>query len=179
MLFFKYLIKNRYAKEDGFTLVELLLYAALSALFLTALSIFFALLLESRAKDEAISEVDQQGLQILQIVRQTVRNAEAINSPAPGVSGSTLSLDVLASPNDPTIFNESSGIFTIAEGAGSPIALNNNRVTISNLLFQNLSRPSTPGTVRIQFTLSYQNPSNRNEFRYQKTFFGGTTLRQP
>jgi len=52
-------------------------------------------------------------------------------------------------------------------------------VTVSGLTFQNLSRSATPGTVRIQFTLTHVNPAGRNEYSFAKTFIGSATLRQP
>jgi len=60
----------------------------------------------------------------------------------------------------------------IKEGSGSAVSLTNNLVQVSGLTFQNLSRPSTPGSVQVSFTVSRLNPNNRNEFNYQRTFTG-------
>lgn len=171
-------MKNNHS-QSGFTLVELLLYVAISSVLLLAISFFLQTLLESRIKNQTIAEVEQQGLQVMQMITQTTRNAEAITLPAQGASASSLTLDVITAVNDPTIFDLSSGTIRITEGAGSAIVLTNSRIVASALTFQNLSRASTPGTVRIQFTLTHQNPEGRNEYSFAKTFIGSATLRQP
>lgn len=166
-------------ERRGFTLVELLLYVSIAGIIFLSLSSFLASFLESRVKNETIAEVEQQGLQIMQLITQTARNAEAINSPSVGTSASTLSLDVVTGANDPTIFDLSSGVVRITEGAGSATSLNNSSVSASGLTFYNLSRASTPGIVRIQFTLTHSNPESRNEYNYSKTFVSSAALRQP
>jgi Tfp pilus assembly protein PilW len=161
----------------GFTLIELLLYTAISATLLLAISIFLSMLLQSQTKNQTIVEVEQQGTMAMQIITQTIRNATAINSPAQGTSASLLSENVLDISKSPTIFDLLSGVLRIKEGAGSAISLTNNRVAVSNLTFQNLSRPGTPGTIRIQFTVSYINLGGRNEYNYTKTFLGSASIR--
>lgn len=168
-----------YQAQKGFTLIELLLYVGLSSVLLISISVFMASLVESRVKNQTIAEVEQQGLQAMQIITQIARNAEAITSPTIGSSGSSITLDVITGANDPTIFDTSGGVLRIKEGSGSPVELTNSRVTVSGLLFSNLSRASTPGIVRIQFTLSYVNNLGRNEFDYSKTFISSASLRHP
>lgn len=165
--------------RSGFTLIELLLYVTLAGIMLTATSVFLAEILESRVRNQAINEVEGTARHIIQTITQTLRNAEAVNSPSIGASSSSLSLNVLAAPNDPTIFDLSSGVLRVAEGAGAPVALNGILVTVSSLTFYNLSRSSTPGTVRAEFTLAHRNPENREEYDYSKTFYASGTLRYP
>lgn len=166
-------------KLRAFTLVEVLLYVSISSVMLLSASLFLSTLLESRIKNQTIAEVEQQGLQVMQIIAQTARNAEAIISPAQGTSASSLTLDVITAASDPTVFDLSSGAIRITEGVGAAVALTNSRVTASALTFQNLSRASTPGTLRIQFTLTHVNPDGRNEYAFAKTFTASATLRQP
>src|SRR3989344_8594659 len=82
--------------KNGFTLVELLLYVAISSVILLVTSLFLSVLLESRIKSQVIAEVEQQGAQVMQIMTQSIRNAETINSPAQGVSGASLSINTIA-----------------------------------------------------------------------------------
>ena len=163
----------------GFTLIELLLYVGTVSVMLLIISVFLSLLIESRIKNQTIAEVEQQGLQVMEIITQIARNAESINTPGQGASAPSLSLDVITPGNDPTVFDLSGNTIRITEGAGSPIALTNTRVIASGLTFQNLSLTGTPGTVRIQFALIHLNLSGRNEYAFTKTFIGSATLRQP
>lgn len=173
------LIMKKNHSQTGFTLIELLLYVAISSVMLLAISFFLQTLLESRIKNQTIAEVEQQGLQAMQIITQTARNAEAITFPITSTSASSLTLDVLSITNDPTVFDLSNNKIRITEGVSSPVELTNSRVTVSGLTFQNLSRAVTPGTIRIQFTITHVNPAGRNEYSFTKTFTGSATLRQP
>ncbi len=163
----------------GFTLIELLLYVGIASIMLLVISTFLSTLLESRVKNQTIAEVEQQGVQVMQMITQTLRNADTINSPTAGVSAASLSVNTYTSINNPTVFDLSGGVIRIKEGTGAVVSLTNTRVTASALNFQNLSRTSTPGTMRISFTLAQVNPSGRNEYNFTKTFIGSATLRQP
>ncbi|MFC1645112.1 PilW family protein [Patescibacteria group bacterium] len=170
-------LKNIKTKK-GFTLVELLLYVSIASAMMFSLVAFAMMTVESNVKNQAVIDVEQQGVQIMQLVKQVIRNSEGINSPAQGVSSGTISMDVVNVGDDPTIFDVSSGVFRITEGVGSAIDITNSRVTVSGLSFYNLSRTDTPGVVRIQFTITHNNPEGRNEYDYSKTFYGTASLRQ-
>lgn len=168
---------NDIFEKRGFTLIELLLYVGLSAMVLLSLSIFISTLLQSRVKNQAILEVEGQGRQVMEIIVQEIRGAQNINSPARGDNSSALSLDVVDALSNPTIFSLSGGAIKIQKGAGSAIDLTSSFVTASNLSFFNLSKLDTPGIIEIEFTLSYINPENRQEYDYVKSFYGSASLR--
>jgi len=171
--------KNNKKILSGFTLIELLLYIAISSLMLLMISFFLMMIIQSRIKNQTMSEVEQQGLQVMQIIKQTIRNAESIISPSQGETSTTLNLDVINVADDPTIFDSSGGVIRITEGVGSPISLTNSKVMVSNLSFRNLSRANTPGIIRIRFTLEYINSTDRNEYSFTKNFYGSASLRYP
>jgi prepilin-type N-terminal cleavage/methylation domain-containing protein len=163
--------------RSGFTLIELLLYIVILVIILSAVSALLFGILQSRVKNQTVAEVEQQGIQVMQIITQTLRNATAISSPGAGASSPTLSINTTTVANNPTVFDLSGGVIRITEGLGSSVALNNALVTASGLTFQNLTGSSTPGTIRITFTLTRLNPSGRNEYDYVQTFYGSATLR--
>lgn len=171
---------HRHKKPSrGFTLIELLLYVSIASIMLLVTFLFLSTLLESRVKNQTIAEVDSQGVQVMQLMTQTIRNANGINTPATSTSASTLALSATSTQYTPTVFDLSSGVVRMAEGAGSAVPLTNVRVVVSGLTFSNLSGSSTPGVVRVQFTLTVVNNSGRNEYNYSKTFIGSAALRQP
>ena len=161
----------------GFTLIELSLYIAIIGIILAAVSALLFGILQSRVKNQTVAEVEQQGIQVMQIITQTLRNATAINSPGTGASSSTLSVNTTIIANNPTVFDLSGGVIRITEGAGSSVTLNNALVTASGLTFQSLTGSGTPGTIRITLALTRLNPSGRNEYDYVQTFYGSATLR--
>ncbi len=163
--------------KKGFTLIELLLYVSIIGTIVFASAGFLSLLMQTRVKNQVISEVEQQGMQVMQIITQTGRNAEIINSPSLGGSAASVSFGMITPVDSPTVFDLSSGVIRIKEGVGTAVSLTNSRITASGLSFQNLSRTGTPGTIRIQFTLTYNNSSGRNEYNFTKTFYETATLR--
>jgi len=171
----KWKLENGRAR--GLTLIELLLYVGLASALLLSVSLFLSLLLQARIKHQAIVEVDQQGVQALQLILQTARNAEDVTAPAQGASGASLALDVVPAAADPTVFDVAAGALRVREGGAAAVPLTNARVTASGFSVQNLSAPGTPGTVRVRFTLTYVSPSDRSEFRYEQTFVGSASLR--
>lgn len=168
---------KRIVNQSGFTLVEILLYLAISSFILLSVSGFVSASMRARAQSKVIAEVEQQGERIAQVISQTVRNSRGINAPAVGTSGSSLSVATTVSATNPTIFNLSGGNVTITEGSGSALPLNNNLVTISGLTFQNVSMASTPGSVRVQFTISYNTASQDKVYQYSKVFYATASVR--
>ncbi len=170
-----YFIKKN--KEPGFTLVEIVLYMAIFMGILITASSIYNTAIQSRAKSQTISEVEQQGAQAIQLMTQTIRDATAINSPSTGASATSLSVNVVSGANSPTIFDLSAGQLRIKEGVATAVPLNNTRVTASSLIFYNQSRASTKGIISFQFTLTHVNPSSLQEYTYSKVFYGSASLR--
>ncbi len=161
----------------GFTLIELLLYLSISSILLLVTSLFLSTLLESRVKNQTIAEVEQQGIQVMQLITQSVRNAKVINSPTQGNVANVLSINTIFIGANPTIFESYLGGIRVKEGPSLITPLTNSRVTVSSLSFSNLSRAGTPGIIRIQFTLTANNPTGRNEYSFSKVFIGSASLR--
>lgn len=157
-------------KYAGYTLIELLLYISMIGVLLTAVTMYFGTSIEARVKNESIREVDEQGAAALELIAQTVRNADAITLPAVAGNGPQLTLTVPTGALSPTIFDLSSGALRIKEGAAAAVPITNSKVTVSSLNFKNLSRPSTPGVVQVRFIVSRVNTANRNPYDYSKIF---------
>lgn len=157
-------------KQGGFTLIELLLYVAIVGSLLTSITFFFGMVVESRVKNQTIAEVNDQGVAAIDYISQTIRNATSITAPAAAGSGSSLTLVVPTGSLSPTVFNLNGTTLQVTEGTGSAVALTGANVQVTGLTFKNLTRSGTGGQVQVSFTLSRVNPSNRNEYDYQKTF---------
>jgi len=165
--------------KKGFTLIEMLLYLAILSVVVLALSSFLLLSYTSRVKGGVIAEVEQQGSQTMSIIAQNIRNAQSITAPIAGISSNSLTLTEFTGAVSPSIFDQSGNTLRITEGAAIPINITSNRVIVSSLNFQNLSRPNTPGIVQIKFTLTHVNPDNRGEYIYSKSFTSTASLRWP
>ena len=163
----------------GISLIELLLYITVLSAVLLMLAMFLSFLVSSRIKNQSIADVNQQGLQVMQLVTQTIRNAKTIDFPGIGATSSSLSMTMHDPFLSPTVFESTSGTVTIKEGSSEVIPLTNSHVAVSDLVFQNISSiTSTERVVRISFTVDYKNTSGRNENSFTKSFIGSATLRQ-
>lgn len=170
--------KNIYSQQTGFTLIELLLYMVLVGIILSATTSFFIITADSRVKSQSVNEVEQQGVQVMNYILQSIRNAEGISAPTIGVTATQLTLTSQTSTLNPTVINLNGTVIETKESTAATVPLTTDEVQASSLSFKNLSRPSTPGTVQVSFTLSRTNPANKNIYKYQKTFISTGTIRQ-
>jgi len=162
----------------GFTLIEFLLYITIVAtVVLIAGGIGLNVLL-GKAKLSALQEVSQNARFSIEKIAYEVRNAEAINSPAPGLASSTLSLQMAVAGVNPTVFDLSNGVLRIQEGTSDAINLTSSEVTVSSVQFLNVSYSGTPGTVRVEMTVTFTNPDNRQEYTVEQTFYTTANVRE-
>ena len=136
-------------------------------------------LLSSRIKNQSIADVNQQGVQVMQLVTQTIRSAKSVDFPDIGATSTSLSLTMPDPLLSPTVFDVVNGVVRIKEGSNQAIPLTNSHVTVSPYIFQNISGASSVDRiVRLSFTIDYNNPQGRNESSFTKSFTGSATLRQ-
>ncbi len=157
----------------------MILYVAICSVLLLSLSSMFSYLLASRVKSQAITEVNQQGFFTMHLITSTIRNAKSVDIPTMGNSSSSLSITVQSPLVSPTVFDVSSSTLFIREAGGVSVPLTSSRISVSSVLFENVSSASsTDRIVRIRYTLSYRSGSPKQEYTYTKTFSGSATLRQ-
>jgi prepilin-type N-terminal cleavage/methylation domain-containing protein len=164
-------------RPRGFTLIEVLIYIVLVGGLLLTTSAFFSMTIESRIKNQTIAEVNQQGASAMELITQTLRNADSITAPAAGATASSLTVAVPTGSLSPTIVSLSGSALQIKEGAAAAVPLTGDDVQISSLTFKNLTRSGTFGVVQISFVVSHTNQIGRNEYEYQKTFTTSVALR--
>jgi len=166
------MIKN----NRGFTLIELLLYTVIAAGLLLSITAMISLLIQSRIKNQTISIVEQEGTQILQIITQEIRNSTTVVNPSSGTIGDNLQIQNSSGQN--TAFSIADNTLVQTKN-GQTTGMLSNQVLISDLKFINLTPDSTHNSIKITFTLSYNNIAGRNEYSYSQTFYDTATLRQP
>ncbi|HLD96424.1 MAG TPA: hypothetical protein VI794_01755 [Patescibacteria group bacterium] len=154
-------------------MVELLLYLGIATLIVSTVSVFIYLNLQTRARSQVVAEVEQQGMQVMQAISQSTRNAQTINFPNQGDTDVYLDIKVPA-PNDPTVFDLSGGAIRIKEGTGAATPLTSSRVTASSLTFHNMQK-----AIKIQFTLTYSSSSAQATYVFSKIFYGSAMVRTP
>ncbi len=174
---FQYSQKKAAFGKRGITLVELLLYVSIASALLLSVVLFLFVLQKSHIKNTAINEVELQGAEIMVLITSAIRNATSITSPAEGNAGDILLLTTNDDNTNPLSFYISEGQLYVTEAGDLPTSLTNNKVVVSDLVFNNVSRTDTPGTVKMSFTLTHVNPEGSYQYDFTKTFYTTTTIR--
>lgn len=170
----------RRQKARGFTLLELLLYLALSSVITFTAASLLANVLQIREKNRAAYEVESQGVLLMQSLTQAIRNARDVTSPTPQAASSTsLNLTSDEAPVNPTVFEVASNAIGIKEGtAPTAIPLLSQNTGIKNVSFKNLAIDADHADeIKITFTLYYITQEKRGGFSHEKTFYGSASLR--
>lgn len=165
-------------KLKSVTLIELLMYVALTGVIMLTVSYLLTTVSQIKIKSKVISEVEGQGLQVITALNQSIKNSRDVTSPAVGTTSSNLTLAMDGPAQNPTAFQLDNNTITITEGDSQSIALSAPAVSIYDISFSNLDFGlGVPDEIKIQFTVksAYSNPGY--EFNYQKTFYTTTSLR--
>lgn len=151
----------------GFTLVELIIYIALTSAVVTSLILWVLNLSGVRNKNYSAAAVEANRQFIASIITREIKHADAVTQPAAGASGATLELDRPgALPN--AIFNLTAGILYLEIVGNAPVAVSDASVEITNLEFRNLTDAGdSRGSVWVHANLRYRDSSS-NDFNYER-----------
>lgn len=172
-----YTQKKLHTRQDGFTLLELLLAVGMTAVFLLTLILFTQNILEVQTKQRTIREVGEQGDLLMDKILTTIQNAESVTTPTGGSSGSTLELVYTVGAQDPTEITLTSGVISIEENNGGTVPLHSDSVTATNLTFTDRTQTDAWDTVDVEFTLSYDSTATTNPYQFEKTWYGTAMIR--
>lgn len=158
----------RRALKKGFTLLEVLLYIAITATMLGGLVTFITLLTQARIKDQTITEVTGSGIQLLQFITQAIHNASGVSVINPYT---LLISDALG--NQSTITLADATVKLQANQTTAP--LTSNQIIVDNLVFTPINGKTL--TIQIGLTLQHSNPSQRAESSFTQTWYATAALR--
>lgn len=168
---------NKY--QDGFTLIELILYLAIISGIAVAFVYYSISITNTRAKTYVVQEVHANARTALDIISYRIKAANGVNSPLNGASGSSLSLAMADVAKNPTVFDlDINQVLRITEGLGSSVPVTSDEVRVTSLTFTNLTSTSARGNVRVQMTMGYDNPSGGVHYTYSRTFQTTVSVRQ-
>ena len=162
----------------AFTLIEFALYIAVAVGLVTAAGAIGLNALFAKTKLAAVEEVAHNARFGIAIMTDRIERASAITSPGPGLGASVLILQMSQAAENPTEFNLSGGRLRMREGTNPFVDLTSDEVVITNLSFTNLSHFLTPGSARMAITIESANPSGRQEYEFQETFFTSASVRR-
>lgn len=168
--------KLNWKKEKGFTLIELILYVALSALFMSAAVAFAWDIIYGRVRSYTEQEVNQNMRLAAKRIAYEIRNASAITA-----AGSSLTLAMSDSSRNPTVIDLSGGRVRIGYGSSgscpttAPCFLTDDLVTASGLSFTNFSSGLESQHIRFTFTIS--RTGGPKAYQETQTYTGSAEVR--
>ncbi|MBI2035315.1 MAG: hypothetical protein HYT12_01380 [Candidatus Liptonbacteria bacterium] len=136
--------------------MESLIYSALLAIFLGLAFMVTAQMLENANKVRIKLEVSEEAEFILKKIEWAVTGAATTTLPSANSTGTVLVISKANFPDNPLEFSLVSGIVYLKRGAATSTRLNNDRVSVSELLFDH-RRDDTNGQSIILVTLTAKN----------------------
>lgn len=149
--------------RSGYTLIELLIFVAISAVAVVAFVSILVVAVRLQASQSASAEVQTESTALLQNIQYYVQNAALVDIPMDTPTG-TLSLRMGTGAIDPTTITLASGTVYIAQGGGAPQPLTSNRIAVSNLAFTRHANPPAHDSVSVTFTATANGPSAQQLF---------------
>ena len=165
--------------QAGSSLVEIILYFVLLAIFLFAAMIFAIQILNANLISSNIQELQSNVDFMSQKMTYSIQTADSVDETASlfDASPGTLSLNVSTPSLSPTQFYLDSGNIYFKEGAAAAIRLNSDQIIADSLTFQRVTYPKTPDQIIIDAEFSMANADISN-LRKTYSFHAAVSLRK-
>lgn len=125
--------------NTGFTLIEILIYAALIIILIGGSILTINNIITSSSRLNNVVALEEEANFIFKKLEWAFSDSNEINSPASGLSASSISVDKTNFNNNPIRFSLSSNNILIKVGNGTEKILNSESININNLSFEHLS----------------------------------------
>jgi len=170
-------------KKTGFSIIEMILYVGIVAIFLGGAVLFSLNISYGRVKAQVGEDVHYGARFAGKRILYEIRNASAIQS----VSSNSICLLSANATYNPVKIYLSGGAIRIGWGGGSPTcatttndqALTGSSVNVSSLNFTNVTTGVGDLTrhIRFSFTVSAKNTTGRQEYIAEDSYMGSAEVR--
>ena len=134
----------------GFTLIEIILYMSLLAVFLITLTDIFVSILDVSTQSEATSSVEQDSRSMLSRFNLDIANADSIATPASlGTTSNNLEMITNGTTYNYSLWGER----LIVDNGSETHAINSTETQITSISFQRIGNVGGKETIRIQFDI--------------------------
>lgn len=165
--------------NNGFSLVELILYVALLSIIVSSLVIFGVNVVLIRSKVRVEQEVITNARLVGKRINYEIRNATGINS----VGAQSISLSNTDVAKNPTVIAFSNGRVTIGWGSSgncpssTPCYLTSKDVVVQSLLFDDMSSGTTPQSIKFEVVIKSELAGASKTFYYKQYATGSAEAR--
>ncbi len=157
-------MRNFYhTKQAGFTLVETILYLSLLVVIVNLIAGVGLHVLSSMLAVDGDEELQYNTLFITEKIKQAISESGSILSPLPGQASSTVVLEVSDPDLDPFVLWLEEGSLWSQSGSNLPMELSGEAVSLSEIIFTNVTQSSSTESLNVTFVMELANVSNRSE----------------
>lgn len=159
-------------------MIELIIYVALISIFISAAILFAWDIIYGRIKSQIYQDINQNLRFVSQRIASEIRNASGINA----VNSNSISLSSHDVNRNPTVIDLNNNQIRIGYGnsgscsISSPCSLSSNQLSVTQLLFENLSTVDNKSK-HIRYMLTINSNSDRKEWQRTKTVTASAELR--
>jgi len=161
----------------GFSLLELLVYIAILSGLMVVVSDSFISLSQARGQAEAKNEVNAAIRFAAERIRQDLKSASALATPALGTPSATISATVSGAT---VLYDVLGGQLRRTEGAGSPVAVSGTNILVDTPVFtriENYNVPLNATTTAVQIVMTFRYNTSSPDWSYADTLRTAVTLR--
>ena len=139
----------------GFTLIETIIYAALFSLIIGLVIGAVYNIIEGSEDLQKNIITDAEAHFLSRKIEWALTGVSAINAPASGLTGTSLSVNKIGYAQNPVVFDLDSNNLRIKKGLANPVILNSGNVTVSDLQFEHLAAGLyRPAAIRVNFKVN-------------------------
>ena len=154
------MIRNILKNKKGETLVEILIYVAITSAVIGSFVSFALLINELRIKTLSIKKVETSVSDVFLLLDKEIRNSEKVIEPPSKASSTRLILDI-RNQSENKIIEAVGGIVYLTEGSAAPVRITGNSVYIDKLDFINLAEEGGKDAVMAEIESRYRYESSQ------------------
>lgn len=136
--------KYFFSSRRGFTLIETLIYAAITTGMVTFAILSSYQLISSADKIRNQKELSENKKFFEQKIYWVLQDLSAINSPGTGATTTSLSVNKLNFADNPVVVSVADGVVWLKRGAGAATPITNEYVAVQDLEFHNYDFSGRP-----------------------------------
>lgn len=170
--------------NQGFTLIELVIYIGTFAIIITVLTLFVFNLINIQAKTRIKKEVLENSQRAMEIMLWEIKHAQQIYNPTSSFSSNPGQLSLVTSQNTPSgemltyvdfYLDDDNRLSLKREGIQAE-ALTSEKINIRNLVFSYLT-DGINQSIRIELSATYNIPEGKPEYQATTTLISSANLR--
>ncbi|MFH1346921.1 MAG: prepilin-type N-terminal cleavage/methylation domain-containing protein [Spirochaetota bacterium] len=139
----------------GFTLIEILIYSALTSIIIGGSLVAVYQIIESSDGIYDKIVIEQEANFLLQKIKWTLTGATTINVPPIGATSSTLSVNKANFSDNPIIIDLNSNNLRLKRGLNERNILNSQNIAVNDVIFEHQAADGNlPEAIKINFTVN-------------------------